>query len=67
MSTDLDAEVRRLLEERRGIWPAIAVKAGISHSWISQFVRNRIPNPGYLTLKQLHAVLEKTAPTREAA
>lgn len=67
MTTDLDAEVRRQLEERRGSWPAIAVEAGISHSWISQFVRGRIPNPGYVTLKDLHAVLVKTAPTREAA
>jgi len=67
MTTDLDAEVKRQLEERRGHWPAIAIEAGISHSWISQFVRGRIPNPGYVTLKHLHAALSKTAPTREAA
>ena len=55
---DLDAEVRRQLEERRGRWPTIAVEAGISHSWISQFVRHRIPNPGYATLCKLQDALE---------
>lgn len=67
MTTDLDAEVRRQLEQRRGIWPVIAIEAGISHSWISQFVRGRIPNPGYQTLKKLHSALKNTDPTREAA
>jgi transcriptional regulator with XRE-family HTH domain len=59
MTTDLDTEVRRQLEERRGGWPAIALEAGISHSWISQFVRHRIPNPGYATLVKLHDALAK--------
>jgi transcriptional regulator with XRE-family HTH domain len=55
--TDLDAEVKELLEQRRGDWKRIAEEADVSHSWISQFVRNLIPNPGYATLKKLHARL----------
>lgn len=58
MSTDLDVEVRTRLEARRGEWPGIADRARVSHSWISQFVRGKIPNPGYETLKRLHAALE---------
>lgn len=33
------------------------MKAGISHSWISQFVRHKIPNPGYATLRRLRVVM----------
>jgi len=57
MSTDLDVEVRAELEARRGDWSRIAERAGVSHSWISQFVRRKIPNPGFETLKRLHAAL----------
>ena len=54
MSTPgLDVEVRELLEKRRGDWPRIAKGGGVSHSWISQFVRQKIPNPGYATLRAL--------------
>jgi transcriptional regulator with XRE-family HTH domain len=65
MSTPLDVEVRALLEQRRGDWQRVADKAKVSHSWISQFVRNKIPNPGYATLIKLKAHL--TAPQSEAA
>lgn len=53
----LDAEVKALLEERRGDWPRIAEQAGVSYSWLSKFVNGHIPNPGFATLKRLHAVL----------
>lgn len=56
---DLDAEVRALLEERRGSWDAIHKETGISHSWISKFVNRKIPNPGYHTLKRLRDHLAK--------
>lgn len=57
MSNTLDVEVRAELDRRRGDWQQIAVAAGVSHSWISQFVRHKIHNPGYVTLKRLYAVL----------
>lgn len=67
----LDVDVRELLESRRGEWTKIAEEAGVSHSWISQFVRGKIPNPGFGTLSMLHAYLTKPdqaadAPTARA-
>ena len=53
MSTDLDSQVRQLLEARRGDWKVIAEHSDVSHSWISQFVRGLIPNPGFATLKRI--------------
>lgn len=61
MSKRLDQEVRDLLEARRGEWPALAAKAEVSHSWISQFVRKKIPNPGYETLMRLREQLLASA------
>ena len=66
MSTQLDVEVRAALEARRGDWPQIADEAGVSHSWISQFVRNKIPNPGFATLMKLRQHLVP-APEAEPA
>jgi transcriptional regulator with XRE-family HTH domain len=57
MSTELDIQVRNALESRRGDWQRIADDAEVSHSWISQFVRGKIPNPGFGTLKRLHSAL----------
>jgi transcriptional regulator with XRE-family HTH domain len=55
--TDLDTTVRTLLESRKGDWQAIAKEADVSHSWLSKFVRDEIPNPGYATLKKVHDCL----------
>lgn len=60
MSTNLDTEVRALLEARRGDWVEIAEKSAVSYSWISKFVNNRIPNPGYATLTNLKTYLSGT-------
>lgn len=62
MSTDLDIQIRDALEARRGDWPAIARHSNVSYSWISKFVNGHIDNPGYETLKQLHAHLIGTQP-----
>lgn len=63
--TELDTEVRAGLERRRGDWPRIAQSASVSHSWISQFVRGKIPNPGYATLKRLHSALGDASQTAQ--
>ena len=60
MSPDLDTQVRQMLEARRGDWKVIAEQADVSHSWISQFVRGLIPNPGFTTLKRMHEHLAAT-------
>lgn len=57
MSTNLDAQLREALESRRGDWPAISERSQVSYSWLSKFVNGHIPNPGYETLKKLHAAL----------
>lgn len=54
----VDADnVRSGLQARRGEWKDIASRAGVSHSWISQFVRGLIDNPGYRTLESIQTVL----------
>lgn len=52
-TTDLDAEVKRLLEAKPHDWAAIAEKSGVSHSWIHKFVKYGIDNPGYRTLVKI--------------
>lgn len=69
-SLDLDRAVKTLLEARRGEWPRIAQRADVSYSWLSKFVNGHIDNPGFATLKKLHAVLtspDSAQPTPEAA
>lgn len=69
MSTDLttdlmlDALVRDELNRRRGEWQRIATESGVSYSWLSKFVNEHIDNPGYETLKRLHAYLHNTRRT----
>jgi transcriptional regulator with XRE-family HTH domain len=67
MSTQLDTDVRAALEQRRGEWQTIAKESGVSYSWISKFVNGHIPNPGFGTLKDLHAYLVAADSTAKAA
>lgn len=53
MNTSIDTEVRAALDARRGEWRGISKRSGVSYSWISQFVRHKIPNPGIETLRRL--------------
>jgi len=57
METELDADVRALLESSRGDWPRICERADVSHSWISKFVRGEITNPRFQTLKRIKDLL----------
>ncbi len=65
MSTSLDTDVRSALEQRKGDWQTVAKESGVSYSWISKFMNGHIDNPGFTTLKELHAYL--TARTRGVA
>lgn len=58
MNTNFDEQIRAELVARRGDWIAISAKAGVSHSWISQFCRNKIPNPGIGTLRSVARALD---------
>lgn len=55
----LDEIVRASLDSARGRWSVIGKdeNSGVTQSWISKFVRRKIPNPGFSTLKTLHAYL----------
>ena len=57
MSTNLESEVRALLQARKGDWKSIAEQSGTSYSWVSKFMNGHIPNPGFRTLSDLHAYL----------
>jgi transcriptional regulator with XRE-family HTH domain len=67
MNNDLDQQLRLALEGCRGEWPAISARASVSYSWLSKFVNGRIPNPGYETLKKLHAAIAPELVKRKAA
>lgn len=54
-------EVRGLLAARRGDWQKVAAENGVSHSWISKFVRGKIDNPGIATLSTLMKYLKSSA------
>lgn len=56
----LDDLVRAELIRRRGEWQTIAAESSVSYSWLSKFVNEHIDNPGYETLKRLHAYLLST-------
>lgn len=57
MELELDESVRAGLESRRGAWQELAKAAGVSHSWISKFVRGEIGNPGFRTLQRLQRAM----------
>ncbi len=67
MDTSLDTAVRVALVRRKGDWQAIADESGVSYSWLSKFVNGHIDNPGYGTLKKLHAYLQESGDKRVAA
>jgi transcriptional regulator with XRE-family HTH domain len=67
MNTSFDAEIRAQLAARRGDWAEVSKVSGVSHSWISKFVNNRIPNPGLRTLEKLAAVLPVAQVGREVS
>lgn len=58
MDLSLDVVLRERLNGRRGQWPRIAASAEVSHSWLSQFARDKIPNPGFVTLKKLAEAMD---------
>ena len=45
------------LNARKGDWPAIAVQADVSYSWLTKLAQGKIPNPGVRTIERLYQVL----------
>lgn len=58
MSIKLDEAIRKRLAASKGDWSGIALRAGVSHSWMSKFMNGHIHNPGIRTLEKLDAALE---------
>jgi transcriptional regulator with XRE-family HTH domain len=58
MLKPIDAAVKAGLAQRRGEWRSLADLSGVSYSWISKFVNNKIPNPGIETLRKLQRAME---------
>lgn len=67
MDTNLDHQVREMLEARKGDWALIAEGSNVSYSWLSKFVNGHIPNPGYGTLKGVHQFLTTPQADKQAA
>lgn len=63
----LDTELRLQVRALRGEWPAIAQHADVSLSWMSQFCRGKIPNPGIQTLRQLAVAIDTLGLAKRAA
>lgn len=64
---NLDTKLRLQLRALRGEWQGIAKHADVSHSWMSQFVRGKIPNPGIQTLRQLAIAIDTLGLANRAA
>ncbi|WP_417285334.1 helix-turn-helix domain-containing protein [Comamonas sp.] len=58
MSIKLDEAIRERLAAQKGDWSGIALRAGVSHSWMSKFANGHIHNPGIRTLEKLDAALD---------
>ena len=56
---DLLAETRDMLEKCRRRWPEVAARSGVSHPWISKFMRGKIPNAGVKTLDAVDSTIRK--------
>ena len=67
MEADLDTQLRARLNACKGEWPDLAKRAAVSYSWLCKFAVGRIDNPGYGTLKRLHAVLVDSPASEERA
>ncbi len=61
------SEIKELLLQRRGDWPTICKHVDVSHSWISNFVRGRVPNPYYRILYDLKVYFRQSSTRGEVS
>lgn len=54
---DLHQEVKKLLIANKKEWKRIQWQADVSDAWIQLVVNDKIPNPGYATLKKVYKSL----------
>jgi len=49
--------VRKQLEERRGDWPRIAVRAEVGYQWLVKMMAGKFDDPGVRKIERLYAAL----------
>lgn len=64
---ELLAKTREMLAKCRGRWPEVAERSGVSHPWISKFMRGKIPNSGVKTLHAVDSVTSQMLNEQQAA
>ncbi|SSW67260.1 hypothetical protein AVE30378_02531 [Achromobacter veterisilvae] len=52
--------VRSQLLARKGSWPAICDRAGVSYSWLTKYAQGKITNPGSRQLEAVARCLESS-------
>ena len=52
--------VRSQLLARKGSWPAICDRAGVSYSWLTKYAQGKITNPGSRQLEAVARCLENS-------
>ena len=64
---ELLAQTREMLAKCKGQWPEVAERSGMSHPWISKFMRGKIPNSGIMTLDAVDDVVRQMLNEQQAA
>lgn len=55
-------EVIRMLQQRKGDWPAIAADVDETYSWLTKLAQGDIPNPGVNKVEPLYLYLLRSRP-----
>lgn len=56
-------EVIRMLQQRKGEWPSIAVDVDETYSWLTKLAQGEIPNPSVNKIEPLYLYLLRSRPT----
>jgi hypothetical protein len=65
---NLVIDLRDQLQRRRGDWPTIAQRAGVSYSWLCKFAgQGMFGNAGYERLMRLNEALQAAGSESEIA
>jgi hypothetical protein len=56
-AVDTITRIREALQSRRGDWPTICGRTGLSYWWLTKFAQGRIAEPGLSKIERLQADL----------
>ena len=54
---------RGALNDCKGQWDQVAVRSGVSYSWLSKFFNGHVENPGANTLQKVIVACDELKPT----